>query len=423
MYLGIFLGSITFLVTICAFAWYRVVPPSQAHFVVTPNKRFVASADSSIGEKTTYFAIPPIPFIGRQVRVMDVTIKELIVKQETYEKGQARYRVSSSLKYRITDVVRAAETFVNDEELQKQLEEIVRASVRAITVKYNVVDARANKQTMSSEITKEIADDLKQWGLSLVNFVLVDFQDTEDSQIISNISRRREVEIESETRELNAEKIKQARVKEAVADQNAREQEIKRDEVVAMKEENKKQKISEQEKLAEEKRLEVTKVQEVTTAEIERQKQLIIARQQQEVEEINKERKRLEGEGDRDRAIQQAKGDAAPILERGLAEAQAKDALQEALNKFSDEAIRALVAEQIVDMQKQVGIETARALKNADVRLFAGGNSTQSGFDLGSIVSAASASNDSTAAAVINRLARPNDLGLAALGVSSEVQP
>lgn len=419
----ILIGVVVLVIVFLAIAWYRIVPPSEAHLVVTPNKRFVASSDENIGTRTTYFAIPPsIPFFGRRLRIMDVTIKELIVKQETYEKDQARYMVTSSLKYRITDVIQAAETFINNEELMKQLEEIVKASVRAITVKYDVVQARAQKEKMSDEIQAQIVDDLKQWGLRMVNFVLVDFQDVQDregkivSSIISDISKRREVEIETETRQMNAEKYKQARTKEAEADEVAQKREIQRDEEVGKRTQNKEQKIAEEQKLAEEKRLDVVKVQQVKTAEIQKEKAIVEANQDREVEAVRKEQKKLEGEGDRDRAIEQAKGEAAPIREKGLAEAEAKEAQQAALNKFGDEAIRALIAEQVVQMQLEVGKANAKALENADMRIFAGGGAdSQSGFDMGRLMAAMQVSNDGAAASVLNRLGRPNDLGLAAL--------
>lgn len=382
---------------------YRIVPPSEAHLVVTPWGRWVASPDESVATKgrKAYFAIP----ILFAIRRLDVTIKELVVTQDTYEKNQARYEVKSSIKYRITDVMTAAERYINDEALQKQLTEVVKASVRAITVKYEVQDARANKHLMSEEILKQIKDDMGQWGLTLVNFQLIDFQDTAESKIISDISKRREVEIQAITRERNAEKIKQARMKEAEADEKAQEREIKRDEIVGMKEQNKIQQIAEQEKLAREKEYEVKRVMAVKQAEIDKEAEMVV-----------KEKKQLEGEGDRLKAEQVAKGDAAPIREKGYAEADAKEKLQDALNKFKSEAIRALVAEQVVSMQENVGIATAEALSKADLKVFAGGGQAQSGFDLGRMIQSLQVADDSTARSVLNRIGRPNDLGLSNLG-------
>ncbi len=421
--IGIIIGALIVLFVVCAFAWYRIVDPSEAHLVVTPRSKFVVSSDSKVSSdgKKTYFAIPGwIAFVGRAIRIMDVTIKDLFVEQETYEKGQARYNVKSSTKYRIIDVETAAETFISDEELQEQLREVIKSSVRAVTVKYNVIDARANKKKMDQEIQEEMSNDLEKWGLKLINFQLVDFQDTKDSSIISDISKRREVEINATTREQNAEKNKQARIKEAEAEEKGRQREIEKDKVIGEQEQLKAQKIAEQEKKAEEKRFEVIQVQTVQQAKITKEKVLIEANQSKEQEAILKEQKKLEGEGDRAKAEEIAKGEAAPIREKGLAEAEAKEKLQVALNKFGDSAIRALVAEKVVDMQLKVGVETAKALAVADVKVFAGGGKAgEEGFELGKMIQSMSVADNTTADAILNKLARPNDLGLSALGLKS----
>ena len=397
-----------------AVSWYRIVSPSEAHLVVTPHSKFVVSSDDKIATsgRRSYFEIPAfLPFIGRRVRKLDVTIKEIVEVQETYEKNQARYKVMSSTKYRIKDVVTAAETFITTEELTKQLSEVIKASIRAVTVKYDVIDARAKKQEISEAIRKEMVDDFNSWGLELVNFQLVDFQDTEESKIISNISMRREVEVEATTREQNAEKRKQARIKEAESDEKAQEREIERDKIVGEREQEKKQMIAEKEKVAREKEYEVKRVEVVQQAEITKAAAIVKAEENRATEEIMKEQKKLEGEGDRARAEEQAKGDAAPIREKGFAEAEAKEKLQAALNKFGDNAIRALVAELVVLKDKEIGIKTAEALAQADLKVFAGGRNAQQGFNLGEMISAVSTADSQTSNAMVNKIGRPNDLG------------
>jgi len=296
-------------------------------------------------------------------------------------------------------------------------EEVIVSSTNAVASQYDVVEMRSKKTEMSESILAEMKDDLEQWGLQLISFQLIDFRDTADSTIISDISKRREVEIESRTREENAEKKKNARIKEAESEELAKTREIARDQKIAEKEENMKQKIAEQEKLAEEKRFEVVQVQEVRQAEIDKAKAIVKANQDKETETINKETKQLEGEGDRLRAEEMAKGEAAPIREKGLAEAEAKMKLQAALNLFDEKAIMALTAEKIVEMQKEVGIAGAKALEKADLKVFSGGDGAKQGFDLGAIVSSTKCANDGAAGAVLNKIARPNDLGLAALGL------
>lgn len=423
-------------VILCAFSWYRIVPASEAHVIVTSKGTFIAASDKTIQSAVTnsYFAVPSmVPLIGTVVRRMDLTIKELLQEQETIEKNQARFKVKSSLKYRIKDVQKAAETFSSEEDVKEQLKEVVNAAVRAVTVNYDVSEARSKKQEIADKVNTEIADDLAKWGLELTSFQLVDFQDTATSTVISDISKRSEVQIQTRTREENAEKLRSAREKEAQAEELARKREIERDKVIAEQEQLKIQKIAEQTKISEEKRYEVIKVQEVKQAEIEKAKALVQAEQEKEVAEINKdqaiikatqdketqviikEQQRLQGEGYRLQKEEEAKGNAADIRERGIAEADAKDRLQKALNEFKPAAIQALVAEKIVAAQQAIGVATANALSTAKVRIFAGGDSSKQGFDLGAMVEASKVSNDSTSKAILNKIARPNDLGLSQL--------
>ena len=440
---GAVLGVATMIGVICLFAWYRIVAPSEAHLVVTRKGKFVVSSDESVGTRRYYFSIPGwVPFFGRDIRIMDVTIKEITMEQETIEKNQARFNVTSSLKHRIKNVKQAAETFISDTDLKEQLKEIVKSGVRAITVQYDVTVARAKKREIESKIREEIVDDLASWGLELINFQLVEFNDTKDSKIISNISRRSEVEIEARTREQKAEKIKQARVKEAESEEVARQREIAKDRAIGEAEQQKAKKIAEQEKEAQESAYEVIRVKTIEQANIDKEKAtvkatqdkqvaIIKATQDKEAEEIMMEQKRLEGKGDRERAEEQAKGEAAPIREagqaeaeiikaKGLAEAESKDALQKALNKFTDEAIKALVAEKVVEKDRAVGIETAKALRDADVKVFSGGGESGSqGFELGKMVDAMGVANEGTQNAVLNKMARPNDMGMTALALKS----
>ncbi len=415
------LGIFVALIIVLLFAWYVIVSPSEAHLVVSPFGKKVCSSDETLQQDggASYFAIWDwIPFIGRSIRRMDITIKELKDTQETYEKNQARYNVSSSLKYRIVDVKTAAQTFISDVELKTQLLEVVRASVRAVTIKYDVVDARAKKQEMAEEIEKQMIDDLNGYGLKLISFQLVDFQDTADSKIISDISKRREVEIEANTRKQNAEKKKEARIKEADAEELAKRREIEKDQRIGEKEQNKIQLIAEQEKIAKEKQLDVIRVAQVKQAEIDREQALVDVKKEKEVEAIKKEQKKLQGEGDRDRDIEQAKGEAAIILEKLLSEAKGKDELQKALNKFEDKAIRALTAEIIVAKDEAIGVQTAKSLEKADLRVFAGdGANGKAGFELGKLIEATSVGNPVAADALLNKLGRPNDLGLTPFGL------
>ena len=411
--------------------WWTVVPPSQAHFVVSGSTKFVACPDEKIGERKAYFAWPSsIPWIGREIRIIPLTIQEINVQQETYEKGQARYHVTSSTKYRVLDVRCAAETIYDFNNLNKQLEEIIKSATRAVTSKYYVTEARSQKPIMQVEIQKEISDDFSAWGLQLMNFQLADFSDTPESKIITNISRRREVEIETTTQEQNADKQKQARIKVAEADEAAKTREIARDRTVLEREQNKIRDIAEQAQQTKVKEFEVIRTATIKQAEIDRDQAVIVAEQtkrvaivnadqekevaaiNREMADINKDKLRLEGEGEKLKAQEIAIGMAATQLEQLLAEAKGKTELQIALSKFDEIAIRAMTAQQIVSANRDVGLATAKALESADIKLFSGGDGSKPAFDLGALISSASVANPALGMAINNKIAMPNDLGL-----------
>ncbi|HJX04952.1 MAG TPA: hypothetical protein VJ489_03945, partial [Thermoplasmata archaeon] len=171
------------------------------------------------------------------------------------------------------------------------------------------------------------------------------------------------------------------------------------------------------ERLARLQQLEVTRVEQVRNAEIQKEKNLVVAEQDRAVEEVRKQRKLLEGQGDNMMLTEKAKGEAAIIREQLLAEAEGKMKLQEALTRFDDLAIRALTAEKMIEMNRAIGVEGAKALSEANLQVFAGGSpEAQAGFDLGRMLSAIGVSSQGAMDAILNRLARPNDLGFREFG-------
>lgn len=390
---------------------YRIVDVSEAHIVITPKRKMIISSDKSIGEKNWYFNIPKtIPFIGRSVRRIDVSVHESVIKQETYEKGQARYYVTSSTKYKVHDVSTAAETFRSFEELTAFLKEIIEASVRAVTVKYEIETARANKTVIENDIRNEMEDDFARFGLKIQNFNLVDFQDTESSKIVSSISQRREAEITSNTAIEVAERNKAARVKQAEANQSASIREIEAQQMISERDQQRIKKIEIERREAETQRLEVVKVQTLKQQEIDKEKAIILAEQESATASILKEKLQQEGLGMRLKAEEIAKGEAAAIRENLVAEADGKAKLQEALSGFDTNAINAMVAQQVVEAQKAIGLAGADALRQAEVKIFVGDGGKQ-GFDIGQLVSSVRVSDTSTADALLHRITAPNDIG------------
>lgn len=405
---------------------YTIVPADYVDVVIQKGKMRVLSPHREYNKegKAAYFKIPGWFFIfGLGMTVHRVPLRMITVDVSNFmafDIERARFLCNIIAYVAVTDPVKAAQRFGGDvPELERQVAMIVTATTRGACTKKTIREIINNRQDIIGTVTPPLREAIVNWGIDLKDIELVYFQDptkveygeSEPPHVIRDISSIIEEQINSEARQKNAEQRKIARLKEAEADEEARKREIQRDEEVSKREQVKDKAVAEYQKVAVAEQFEVRRVEEVKLAEILKQKAIVVANQDREVEEINKERKRLDGEGDRIYLTEKAKGEASPIREQGLADAEAKMKLQEALNKFRSEAIRALVAEELVEMQRQIGIETANALKEADVKVFAGGNTAKAGFDLGQMIESMSVASDSSAMAVLNRLARPNDLG------------
>jgi flotillin len=407
-------------------AMYTIVPADYVDVVIQKGKMRVLSPHKDYNKegRAAYFKIPSWFFIlGLGMTVHRVPLRMITVDVSNFmafDIDRARFLCNIIAYVAVTTPVKAAQRFGGDvSELERQVGMIVTATTRDACTKKTIREIINNRQDIIDTINPPLREAIGHWGIDLKDIELVYFQDptkaeygeTEPPHVIRDVSSIIEEQINSEARQKNAEQRKIARVKEAETDEEATKREIRRDEEVAKRQQEKDRAVAEFEKVALAEQFEVRRVDEVKMAEIMKQKALVVANQDREVEEINKERKRLDGEGDKIYLSEKAKGEAAPIREKGLADAEAKMKLQDALNRFGPEAIRALVAERLVEMQRQIGLETAKALTTADLKVFAGGDSARSGFDLGQLIESLDVASESSAVSVLNRLARPNDLG------------
>lgn len=421
---------IIIIVTLVLFAilaaLYTIVPADYVDVVIQKGKMKVLSPHKEYNKdgRAAYFKIPEWFFIlGLGMSVHRIPLRMIAVDVSNFmafDIERARFLCNIIAYVAVTEPVKAAQRFGGDvAKLEKQVSMIVTATTRDACTKKTIREIINNRQDIIETVNPSLREAIKHWGIDLKDIELVYFQDPtkaeygekEPPHVIRDISSIIEEQINSEARQKNAEQRKIARVKEAETDEEATKREIRRDEEVAKRQQEKDRAVAEFEKVALAEQFEVRRVDEVKMAEIMKQKALVVAGQDRDVEEINKERKRLDGEGDKIYLSEKAKGEAAPIREKGFADAEAKMKLQDALNRFGPDAIRALVAERLVEMQRQIGLETAKALTTADLKVFAGGSSARSGFDLGQLIESLDVASESSAVSVLNRLARPNDLG------------
>ena len=434
--LGLFLAIVIVLVVLLLIAilatLYTIVPADHADVVIQKGKMRVFSPHKEYNAmgRSAYFRIPSWFFLfslGMTVHRIPLRILAIDVPNFlSFDKDRARFLCDIIAYVAVKDPVEAAKRFGGDlNELQTQINKIVQATTRDVCTKSTVREIINDRAMVIRMVDQPLKETIGHWGIDLKDLELVDFKDPTEAEygetapphVIRDISSIIETQIHSEARQKNAEQIKGARLKEAEADEIASIREIQRQEEVSKRAQVKDKMVAEQERLARLQQLEVTRVEQVRNAEIQKEKNLVVAEQDRAVEEVKKQRKLLEGQGDNLMLTEKAKGEAAIIREQLLSEAEGKMKLQEALTRFDDVAIRALTAEKMIEMNRAIGVEGAKALASGDLKVFAGGSAeAQAGFDMGRMLSAIGVSSQGAMDAILNRLARPNDLGFREFG-------
>ena len=441
----------------------RVVPPNEIHIVVRKSRTDIYCANpeyflkpkrdpetglivphntddiEAVQVKSVYYYFPSfLPFIGMYVRRLPLEMLEIKVPNfVAFDMKRARFECDIVAFCAIIDGKTAAMRIPGTgdmEELEKQVQQVLWATMRDSTTKMIVRDIINNRKEIINMIKDPLKEALDEWGLGLKDIEIIEFKDAPQGKVISNISSIREQEIETEARQKNADQKKQARLAEAQAEEIAKIREVERDEAIQKRDQDRIQKVAVQQRLARQKELDVVQVEKVKNQEIEKEKAEVFAEQERavakidaekrrEVESVIKQQKLLEGQGDRQRDQEQALGKAAYTREQGIAEADAlkakllgeaigKEKLQEALNKFTDAAIRAMTAIREIEKDEAVYSKLAESMAYADAKLFMGGGKTgKDGFEFGKAMEGLLTGSGPTGLATINRLGQPNDLG------------
>jgi flotillin len=257
-----------------------------------------------------------------------------------------------------------------------------------------------------------VKEQLGNWGVVTVkNIELMDVRDSKDSDVIANIMAKKSSEIEMQSRTEVAQNLKKAKEAEILAKQEVDLKQEEANQQVGMKkakvkqqvglaDEQAKQAVSEQAKITAEKNMEVLKVNEIKKAEIDRDANIIKAEQDKAVTvknaEATKAKIELNAEADKKQIELKAEADLAKGLKeaqaieaKGKAEAEAKKQMelapvnaQIALAKeigenqgYQDYLVR---LEQIKALC-EVGIEQAKNLGKADIKINAMSNDVPSG--------------------------------------------
>lgn len=368
----------------------RVVRPNEVHIVQSAKKTTSYGKDTSNGN--TYYEWPSVlPILGITKVILPVSVFDVSLNEyDAYDKDRVPFVVDITAFFRVSDTNVAAQRVSSFAELKMQLASILKGAVRTVLAGYPIDDIMTQRSTFGEQFTLEVQEQLKHWGVSAVkNIELMDIRDAKNNDVIDNIMSKRRSFIEMESRTEVAKNEKLAEIAEITAKQETdlREQEAlelvgkrtaEKNQVVGIATQQSAQQIAEEEKVTKEKEMAVAQVMQVKAAEIAKEVALVQAAQTKEYNVTVA-----------DGQLTVSKLNAEGVKAAGLAEAAAKEAVELAPVKAQTTLAQEiggnkdyqayLIELRNVEMTERVGIEQAKALVSADLKIIANGGNVSSG--------------------------------------------
>jgi flotillin len=397
----------------------RVVPTNEVHIIQSGKATVSYGKDHDSGN--TYYEWPAwLPKIGIVKIILPVSVFDGDLEAyEAYDKGRLPFVVDVKAFFRISDSNLAAQRVSSFDELRSQLHAILQGAVRTILASADIEDIMQGRSQFGEAFTKEVEAQLINWGVSTVkNIELMDIRDSTGSFVIKNIMEKKKSLIEMQSRIEVAENMKRASIAEIEAKretdvqlqdalQKVGARTAEKDKAVGIANEQAQQSIKEQAKITTEKELEITKVSEVTQANITKDVQIVKANQDKETAAINKDMAIIEAAQEKETTILVAEGTKATtilvaegnleskkresegIAFEGTARAEAEKAMQ--LAPVQAQIVLAkeignnegyqkyLVTIEQVKATQAVGMEQAKAMAQADLKVIANAGNVESG--------------------------------------------
>lgn len=368
----------------------RVVAPNEVHIVQSSKATTSYGKDTQNGN--TYYEWPSwIPVIGITKTVLPVSVFDIdLHAYEAYDKDRVPFVVDIVAFFRISDSNLAAQRVESFSQLEEQLTMIVKGAIRTVIASHVIDEIMLERSKYGEQFTREVEAQLENWGVVPVkNIELMDIRDAANNKVVHNIMEKKKSLIEMQSRSevaVNMQKAQQAEIDAsrdvAIRDQEAKQavglRTVEQEKTVSVSRQEALQAIKEQERATKEKEMAVVRVAEVQQAEIDKQKSIVKAEQDKQtsilIAEGDLEAKRREAEGI---AVEgQAKADAEKAMQLAPVEAQIVLAKEIGDNKGYQEY---LITIRQVEASQAVGIEQAKALEKADVKVIANAGDPTSG--------------------------------------------
>ena len=190
---------------------YTVVPPHKAHVIVSRGKgRKIYMARENY--KTSYWRIPLIqqrsivPLENVQLGVKDIYLRD---------SNMAKFDGDVVAWLNICDPLLAAERVgdISKDPLQQitaDILNVIRAVTRNKSMYWSIVDIMKKRKHFSNDVEKAVNDELKEWGMRVIELEVIHFTDIEGYTVIHDLEARQAKVINAETRKQIAGQEKEA---------------------------------------------------------------------------------------------------------------------------------------------------------------------------------------------------------------------
>ena len=390
----------------------RVVPTNMVHIVQTTKSSTPYGRGKDAGN--TYYAFPSwIPKFGIMVTEFPESIFQVSLDNYTaYDQGRMPFDVTAVAFFKINDAETAAQRVATFEALRNDLHVVLQGAVRSVLAKNVLEHIMSARSELSEQFTAAVEDQVKQWGVATVKAIeFMDIRDAKGSDVIANIMAKEVSRISKDSRVAVASNAREAQLAEIEAQQQVEMQRqdaekqvgmrrAAKDREVGIANETAKQEITAQERVTTERKMEVARVTEVNAAEIrasvakitaEQDKSVAIvqAQQNRETATVNAEAQKAAqvtlAEGNlvaaqKEAEATRARGEAAAAAEQAMLMAPITTQIALAKEIGSNEGYQNyLIDSKKVDSAKEVGIEMAKAMQGADLKVIANAGDPQSG--------------------------------------------
>lgn len=407
-------GLFLTIVTITAFAILlrRVVPTNMVHIVQSGNKTTAYGRGKEAGN--AYYEFPIwVPVFGVTVTQFPESIfKVSLENYEAYDSARLPFVVDVVAFFRVDSAETAAQRVASFNELHSQLVAVIQGSVRRILATNVLEEIMESRATLGKQFTDEVQTQIKEWGVLPVKTIeFMDLKDSTNSKVIANIMAKEQSRIDMESRIKVAENDREAKLKEIdakrtieVQNQDAAQQvglrTAEKEREVGIAQEQAQQQIKEQAKITAERDMAVEQVNKVRSAEIAKDVAVVNAEQNRKVAEVKAEQDKVvrvvNAEADKQSTVtiaegklEAAKADSEGIRLTGTAKADAERAMlmapvdtQITLAKEIGENQgyqQYLVTIKQIEVGGNVGIELAKALQEADLKVISNAGTPQEG--------------------------------------------